>query len=1165
MHQPIVDRLVNMIQYCVPGPLQVLYRSLTLSANPIKLLAKEIGAALCTNSDGQEFLPEDKIRYFTQEEQIRDAPRLFLILVLMESEALEERLKVFQDNNFVDSVLPIRLDQDNIARTLRVQDPPILVQYSVLTQWEQKERRLFVSDQWCYSAPVFGTSKFHLQLAAVQRLPFLEVAQQPASSGYFGEVTKVVVHAKHIDPSLKLSTFPWPIRESGNRDTPPQIEAITVAVKKTKEGDDDPKYSRAAFFDKEVRNLKQLRQYKSPHLIKPIAGYQIGQNRCLMFPWADGGNLGDYWKNFSPRARSKPHVLWQLHQFREICAALEELHAGNCRHGDLKPENILWFDPEDKDGGSLQIADLGLATFHEKEANTRNRQGMPTQTPSGTSRYEPPEMDAQRNTNEARSRQYDIWSLGCVVFELLLWLVYGPSGITVFRDNTPYFWQRGNRREHGRYIVHEYVVAVMDALDTHFKPDSAYKDLLDLVRHRLLVVKFSANYDDVADDCRASASKVHQCFADIYQRCTPIEQDYLEPLKEILQYPEAELNRRAPQRNEAQCNEVHEKDGKLAVPEQRPIIKPALQSMQPPVEDSIPGPTQSPTPEAPDIPNPEKLLEFRLNIRKPTFHQHLGNQNSQASQASNHHEGFTSQEIINLRADDSHVGVKDGPNLLSLYRALDSEAPVPGVGQLGLPQLFNPNTPEFFALLKEWIRVCDSDHDQCQREDAELTMPTRLIEVGKRLRLVDTVDIEPSRYAALSHCWGRLQKHERFCTYKSNITERKAGIHFDALPRTFRDAVTVARGLSMDYIWIDSLCIIQDDESDWQSEAGKMEQVFSAAYLTIGASSATSSLQGFLADRHPRSVVKVQSDKSGTVYACVDIDDFHNDVELSPLNNRGWVLQERALSRRTIFFTSIQVYWECGAGIHCETLTRLRNSKVALLGDANFPASAVAHYKDGRQLLIQDLYERYSSLAFTEPADRPVAILGLQKRLSRAFNTKAAHGLFEAYFARGLLWRRRDWQRMERIVQPSGCHVPSWSSLSKEGSIKYLDTTDQLRFKETEWATNDFENPFTISIGSAGVDEIVSFRGLARRIHISQMDMLVYVKFDGDDDFEVNNLRCVIIGRDKGEGEQVSLRSHVLVISQSRSPAGSLIWERVGVASLNPSAVDGRGSWVDIY
>jgi serine/threonine protein kinase len=683
MLQPIFDLLIIIIQYLLSGSLKgvnVMYRRspkllifmcsyLTSSvenamlwangSTPIELLAKEIDDALCYNSDGQEFLPEDKIRYFTQEEKIlsvigdaklfgsmaelitfisNEAPRLFLILVLMESEPLEERLKDFRNENFVDSVLPIKLDQNYLATTLRVQEPVNLTRYSVFTQWGRERRRSFTSSQWFFTAPVFGTSKFHLQLAAAQRLPFLDVAPRPASSGYFGEVTKVIIHAKHVDPSAKLSVFPWSPRSSGKDKIPLPIEAIAVAVKKTKEGDDDPKFSRAAFFDKEVRNLDILRNYRSPHLIKPIAGYQIGQNRCLMFPWADGGNLGRYWEEHPSRARDRTHVLWQLHQFVEICGALEELHGSNCRHGDLKPENILWFDPEDKQGGTLQIADLGLATFHVKEANTRDRKGMPTQTPSGTSRYEPPEMDAQRNTDEARSRQYDIWSLGCVVFELLLWLAYGPSDITIFRDNTPYFWQRGNKREHARYIVHEYAVAIMESLDTQFKAHSAYKDLLDLVRYRLLVVKYSEDYNLVADDCRASAAKVHQCFEGIYQSCARNEKDYLTPLEERLQYPKIELHSQATQRNGAQHNEVHEKDGKLAVPGQNPITKSTVETKQTPEETSIPELEESLTHEASDDRTSELPVEFRFNLRQPTFPQHLGNQNSQASQASNHQE-----------------------------------------------------------------------------------------------------------------------------------------------------------------------------------------------------------------------------------------------------------------------------------------------------------------------------------------------------------------------------------------------------------------------------------------------------------------------------------------------------------------------------------------------
>jgi hypothetical protein len=106
------------------------------------------------------------------------------------------------------------------------------------------------------------------------------------------------------------------------------------------------------------------------------------------------------------------------------------------------------------------------------------------------------------------------------------------------------------------------------------------------------------------------------------------------------------------------------------------------------------------------------------------------------------------------------------------------------------------------------------------------------------------------------------------------------------------------------------------------------------------------------------------------------------------------------------------------------------SSMAALLGDANFPKSALEYYRDGRQLLIQDLYERYSGLAFTKYAYRAVAILGLQKRLARAFRTQAAYGFFAVYFARGLLWKRSDCRRMKRIIQPTGRRVPSWSWFS---------------------------------------------------------------------------------------------------------------------------------------
>lgn len=202
-------------------------------------------------------------------------------------------------------------------------------------------------------------------------------------------------------------------------------------------------------------------------------------------------------------------------------------------------------------------------------------------------------------------------------------------------------------------------------------------------------------------------------------------------------------------------------------------------------------------------------------------------------------------------------------------------------------------------------------------------MPTRLIEVSDTIRLVNSIEIDSSRYVALSHCWGQGRDISRFCTFNSNVSQLRKSIDFEQLPLTFQDAIRVVRALGLKYIWIDSLCIIQDNEQDWSNEAAKMEQVFSGSYFTIAASSAKSSSEGFLSPRGSRPCIQLTTKAIGRLYVCPNIDNFHKDVELGELNRRGWVLQERVLSRRTIYFSSTQIYWECGAGVHCETLARL--------------------------------------------------------------------------------------------------------------------------------------------------------------------------------------------------------------------------------------------------
>jgi hypothetical protein len=223
-----------------------------------------------------------------------------------------------------------------------------------------------------------------------------------------------------------------------------------------------------------------------------------------------------------------------------------------------------------------------------------------------------------------------------------------------------------------------------------------------------------------------------------------------------------------------------------------------------------------------------------------------------------------------------------------------------------------------------------------------IKLPTRLIEVGKAddnslVRLVvnpPTTADDPTkgRYAALSHCWGAVGKDAYSCLLNINRLAFETRIPVERLPKMFQDAITATRGLEIRYLWIDSLCIIQDDDDDWAAESKTMEDVYSLAHVTLAASSAPSSLVGFL-ERPNRAFAVMPNpsaedhDADGSrslLYVAEAIDNFQTHIEDAVLNTRAWVLQERALSRRTIHFTSTQVYWECGQGVHCETLAQLR-------------------------------------------------------------------------------------------------------------------------------------------------------------------------------------------------------------------------------------------------
>jgi hypothetical protein len=177
---------------------------------------------------------------------------------------------------------------------------------------------------------------------------------------------------------------------------------------------------------------------------------------------------------------------------------------------------------------------------------------------------------------------------------------------------------------------------------------------------------------------------------------------------------------------------------------------------------------------------------------------------------------------------------------------IGSEILVPAFGQLRdvAPVLTREACIRF---IRCQVSDCEGRHGRC-KQPVSTHFPTRLIDVGlgektDTVNLVDDIH-GTGRYVALSHCWGT--GNHILQTTRENYQQRLEGILEQDLPKTFLDAVQITRGLGIQYLWIDSLCVVQDDLVDWESEAAKMANVYSGAWLTISATQASDSNLGCL-------------------------------------------------------------------------------------------------------------------------------------------------------------------------------------------------------------------------------------------------------------------------------------------------------------------------------
>jgi hypothetical protein len=215
---------------------------------------------------------------------------------------------------------------------------------------------------------------------------------------------------------------------------------------------------------------------------------------------------------------------------------------------------------------------------------------------------------------------------------------------------------------------------------------------------------------------------------------------------------------------------------------------------------------------------------------------------------------------------------------------------------------------------KAWLSNCLASHLRCNEieANANYSCPTRLIQISNdTLHLVCLPPDTRVTYVALSHCWG---KHQPITTTTGNIEAQKASIPIESMPKTFQDAIVTTKEFGIEFIWIDSLCIIQDSPSDWEYEAARMASVYSGATCTIAAVWGMNGTCGCFRDHCP--TLRISIDEQRIVGT--HITHRAHEMYLRPqpksqkylreavLNTRAWTLQEIVLSRRVILFAEDQ-------------------------------------------------------------------------------------------------------------------------------------------------------------------------------------------------------------------------------------------------------------------
>ena len=329
-------------------------------------------------------------------------------------------------------------------------------------------------------------------------------------------------------------------------------------------------------------------------------------------------------------------------------------------------------------------------------------------------------------------------------------------------------------------------------------------------------------------------------------------------------------------------------------------------------------------------------------------------------------------------------------------------------------------------------------------DDAAPFLPPRFLDLEElvnpdqvRLRINKTREL--GKYATLSYRWGGKMPLR---TTRENIKQHMQGLDLHDLPPLFQDAVRVTRALHIRYLWIDALCIIQDDRQDWETQALQMGSIYQRSFVTIAPHSAPHPLEGFLWRASVPTALGI-SPSHGK-----DAEETTLQLAIPPLFDhailrgftdghlmrRAWITQELCISKSIAHIVEDRVVWECPH----------RPEPSALIG------STLAQIFRDRSVLPSDgwlpLVERYAACQMTQATDKLPAVAGLAKEWPRALtyfdqNAKISSTVHGAYYSgiftddihNSLLWLGRHGN-----LRNQANRAPTWSWASVDGAVTFV-------------------------------------------------------------------------------------------------------------------------------